>query len=95
MSHIMKFTEWESNGKWYCNDVSDLAHGSGYWWEPARMLNISLTDYILLLKNKFHATNFKFPEQKILLWDWKSYSDCHNFVRFINQEAKKRKYFIC
>lgn len=95
MSHIMKFTEWEQNGKWYCNDVSDLGHGSSFWWHPARMLNISLEDYILLLKDKFNAVNFKFPNQKILLWDWQSYSDCHRFMQFINKEAKKRKYFIC
>lgn len=95
MSHLLKFTEWESNGKWHCNDVSDLGHGSGYWWHPARMLNISLTDYVLLLKDKFHAVNFKFPNQNILLWEWQSYSDCHKFTLFINTEARKRKYFIC
>ena len=73
MSHLLKFTVWEQNGKWHCNDVSDLGHGSGYWWHPARMLGISLTDYVLLLKDEFHAVNFSFPNQKILLWDWQSY----------------------
>ena len=95
MSHLLKLSEWEQNEKWHCNDVSDLGHGSGFWWHIPRMLGISLTDYVLLLKDKFHAVNFKFPNQNILLWDWQSYTDCHNFVRFINNEAKKRKYFIC
>lgn len=95
MSHLLKFTEWEMNGKWYTNDVNDLAHGSAYWWHPARMLNISLTDYVLLLKNQFHAINFKFLNQRVLTWEWQSYADCHRFTLFINKEAIKRKYFIC
>ena len=95
MSHLLKFTVWEQNGKWHCNDVSDLGHGSGYWWHSARMLGISLTDYVLLLKDEFHAVNFSFPNQKILLWDWQSYTDCSRFANFINKEARKRKYFIC
>lgn len=95
MSHLLKFTEWEMNGKWYTNDVNDLAHGSAYWWHPARMLNIPLTDYVLLLKNQFHAINFKFLNQKVLTWEWQSYADCHRFTLFINKEAIKRKYFIC
>ena len=60
MSHLMKYTEWESASGWHCGDVSDLAHGSNFWWHPARMLNIELTDYILMLKDKFHAVNFSY-----------------------------------
>ena len=94
MSHLMKYTEWESATGWHCGDVSDLAHGSNFWWHPARMLNIELTDYILMLKDKFHAVNFSY-ENNVLLWNWKNYSDCHNFVLFINREAKKRSFFTC
>lgn len=95
MSHLLKFTEWESPSGWHCNDVSDLAHGSGYWWNVPRMLNIELTDYILLLKDKFNAVNFTYNiEQNVLLWHWKNYNDCHAFASFVNKEAKKRKFFV-
>lgn len=93
--HLLKFSEWESPTGWQCNDVSDLAHGSGYWWIVPRMLNISLEEYVFLLKDKFHATNFKYnKDANVLLWKWNNYQDCHNFTLFVNKEAKKRKFFI-
>ena len=96
MSHLMKFTEWQSpSGKWFTGDVSDLGNGSNYWWYPARMLGLELTDYILLLKNKFNAINFSYNSKyNVLFWDWENYKDCHNFTLFINKEARKRKFFI-
>lgn len=95
MSHLLKFSEWETVSGWHCNDVSDLAHGSGYWWHVPRMLNIELTDYIYLLKNNFNATSFYYNiDTNVLLWKWKTYSDCHNFTLFVNKEARKRKFFI-
>lgn len=97
MSHLLKYTEWQSGtGDWYTGDVSKLSEDSNAWWHVPRMLNISLTDYILLLKDKFHAVDFKFfPENNcLLLWRWKNYNDCHNFTLFVNREAKKRKFFI-
>ena len=97
MSHLMKFTEWQSAGnKWHTGDVSNLALGSNYWWNVPRMLNMELTDYVLLLKNKFNAKNFTYTkESNVLLWDWENYADCHRFTIFVNTEAKKRKFFIC
>ena len=96
MNHLLKYSEWESAQGWNSGDISDLAHGSNYWWLPARMLDISLTDYVLLLKNKFNAKNFKyFKDKNLLLWQWESYKDCHSFTLYINSEARKRKFFIC
>lgn len=96
MSHLLKYSEWESPTGWYSGDVSDLANGSNYWWFPARMLEISLTDYILLLKNKFNVYDFHYNKDKnVLIYYWKNYNDCHKFTLFINSEARKRKFFIC
>ena len=97
MSHLMKFTEWQSagTGEWHTGDLSDLAHGSNYWWNVPRMLNISLTEYILLLKDKFNAFNFRYNSKtNVLFWSWPSYADCHSFTIFVNKEARKRKFFI-
>ena len=96
MSHILKYTEWQSpTGYWYANDISDLAHGSGFWWHVPRMLNIELTDYILLLKNTFNVTKFYYNiEKNVLFYQWKNYNDCHRFILYINKEAKKRQFFI-
>ena len=95
MSHILKFSEWESPTGWHCNYTSDLAHGSGNWWNVPRMLGIELTEYVLLLKNDFHAFNFSYDAKyNVLLWKWKNYNDCHKFVTYVNKEAKKRKFFV-
>ena len=93
--HILKFTDWESPSGWHSNDTSDLANGSGNWWNVPRMLDLELTDYIILLKNKFNAINFHYDVvHNVLLWNWQSYTDCHNFTLYVNNEARKRKFFI-
>lgn len=43
-----------------CNDVSDLAGISGYWWVPARMLGISPASFVQLLIEKFQPDKIKF-----------------------------------
>lgn len=95
MSHLMKLTEWQSeSGKFHAGDVSDLAHGSNYWYNIPRMLGMELTDYILWLKDEFNASNFRyFKDSNLLLWDWNQ-SDCHRFLLYINKESRKRKFMI-
>lgn len=95
MAHILKYSEWESVSGWHSGDVSDLANNSNAWYLPARMLGISLTDYILLLKDRFGAIDFKYIKDKnLLLWKWKNYNDCHKFTLWVNAESRKRKFFI-
>lgn len=96
MSHILKYSEWQSpSGVWYCNDTSDLAGLSSKWWIPARMLGISLTDYILLLKDEFNATIVKYnSDTDILIYHWKNYADCHRFLLWINRMSKKANFII-
>ena len=95
MSHILKYTEWQSpTGKWHTNDISDLGNGSGFWWHVPRMLKMELTDYILFLKDKYNAVNFSYDVNKnVLLWDWEQ-KDCHQFTLYVNREAKKRQFFV-
>ena len=54
MAHVFKMTEWESNGKWMCGDVSALAANSNTWWYVPRMLSLSLEDYVKLLISRYH-----------------------------------------
>lgn len=92
---LLKYTEWESASGWHCGDVSDLAHGSNSWWYPARAMRISIEDYILLLKDKFHAKNFVyFKDKNLLLWQWENYIDCHKFCLVVNAAARQNKFMI-
>lgn len=92
MKQILKFSEWQGGAdEWRCADTTTWTG----WWYPARMLNISVTDYILLLKNKYHAENFYYIKDKnLLIWSWTNYNDCHAFVLFINKEARQRKFYV-
>lgn len=95
MSHLMKYTEWQSGSGKYCSgDVSDLAHNSNSWWYPARALGISVEDYVKMLINDFHAHNFYYSiDANVLFWDWTK-EDCHKFTLFINNVCRKKNFFI-
>ena len=95
MGHILKLEEWESNGRWHCGDVSALAAGSNNWWNIPTLLNISYTDYIYLLKDKFHATNFHYKAKyNVLLFSFSSLADCRKFKNYINKIAREKKFVI-
>ena len=98
MAHILKYTEWQgSSGRWYSNDVQELGKNSGAWYYPPRMLDMPLTNFILLLKDEYKVSNFSYDKEKnFLLYSWskENYSYCHKFTLFVNREAKKRKFMI-
>lgn len=95
MSHLMKYTEWESASGWHSGDVSDLAHNSNSWWYPARLLGMPPCDYISFLKNNYNAYDFKYYyDSNVLLWKW-SKKDCHAFTLFINKKSREKKFMIC
>ena len=85
MAHLLKMSEWKTGTDWHVADVNDLTHDSAGWWHPARMLNISLEDFVLLLINEYHATvQGWYPEsnngKSLLLFSWKNYSDAHRYL---------------
>ena len=95
MAHIYKLEEWDCNGKWYCGDVSALAANSNAWWYAPRLLNISLTDYILLLINTYHAIDVKyFQRTNVLIFAFSSLKDCRNYKNYINKIARERNFVI-
>lgn len=96
MAHVYKVDEWQSpTGEWYCNDVQDLAGISGKWWVPARILNLSLTNFVLLLKDKFNA-NIKtyYEPTDVLIFSWEKYAECHKYVLWINSMARKVNFIV-
>lgn len=86
----LKFKEWQSaSGRWYCNDNTHPQK----WWVPARMLGLSLTDFILLIKDKYGATIHSYClKTDVLIYSFNTEAEVHKFVLFINREARKRNY---
>lgn len=92
-------SEWQIGAKWYVADVSDLANDSAAWWIPARLLNLSLEDYIILLTDKYNATIDKWcPDsnngKSLLIFSWKNYSDAHRYKLDMNRIARNQKWTI-
>lgn len=95
MKHLYQMTEWESNGRWHCGDVSDLSHMSNAWWYPMRILELDIRDYVLLLKNEYNVVNFHYNvDANVLLFTWQSQTDMRRFKNLINRTAKQKKFFI-
>lgn len=96
MAHVYKCSEWSNtNGRWFCGDVEDLANDSNAWWIPCRILGIAPTDFILLLKDTFHASNFSYNiNANVLIFSWDKQSDMRKYKNWINDKARKANYII-
>lgn len=95
-AQLLKYTEWQdASGNWLCNDTSDLCSIRAKWWAPARMLNISPSEYVQLLITQFHPDRIKyFQEEEVLVFSWKSIVAQRKFKNWLNAEARKRKFII-
>ena len=100
MAHLFKCSEWESaSGKWYVADTSDLANDSAAWWIPARMLNLSLVDYINMLIKKYHAIiDGWYPEsnkgKSLLIFSFDNYKDAHQYLLDMNRISRQKNWTI-
>lgn len=82
----MKYTYWESAGKYFVNDTTNLCAETSKWWYPARLMRIPLTDFILLLKNKFNAFIISYNQQNdFLYYYFDSEINAKKFCNFINK----------
>lgn len=93
---LLKYSEWQSgSGRWFVNDISDLTSVRSMWWIPARLLEISLDNFILMLKNDFKVDYLTF-NGKTLIYSWaeKNYSNAHKFLLFINRKAREKNFII-
>ena len=93
---VFKMTEWQgSSGMWYCNDVSNLAGGSGNWWNAARAWNLSPAAFIQKLIDDFHPDKISYSLDKhVLTYCWKSQVSMRAFKNKTNAEARKHNYVI-
>lgn len=103
MAHLLKVTEWQgAGGRWRVADISDLAHDSAAWWIPARMLGISLEDYVTLLMEKYHADIEGWYAESnngksLLLFSWSAdnYKYAHQYLLDMNRIARNKNWTIC
>lgn len=93
MTHILKYEEWESNGKWLCGDVSALAAGSNTWWYVPSLLEITPVEFVKLLIEKFNCKYIKYSND-VLIYRFSSLADCRKYKNYINKIAREKKFYI-
>lgn len=93
---LWKASEWETSSGWHCNCTDNLAGGSSLWYLPARILNISPADLIILMKDKYNAeVNFCGTKDNfIVLFTWEKQSDMRLWKNFINRKAREINFQI-
>lgn len=97
---IYKVTEYQSpTGKWHVGNYTAVGKNSNAWYYIPRMLNMPLTDYILMLRDKYNATIESWTEYDngwppLLLYSWENHADAHKFLLMVNKEARARKFSI-
>lgn len=96
MAHLYKCSEWSDPcGRWYVNDVEELATVSSRWWTPVRMLEMTPEDYVLMLRDKFHANHFHYTkEANVLIFSFDTQADARAYKNWINAEARRRHYVV-
>lgn len=96
MAHLYRMSEWEGcSGHWFVNDLEELSSVSSKWWTPVRMLGMTPNEYVLMLKNKFHANYISYTkESNVLIFSFKTQAEARVFKNYMNKEARKRNY-IC
>ena len=93
---VFKMTEWQgSSGMWYCNDVSNLAGGSGDWWNAARAWNLPPVKFIEMLIKDFHPDKISYSlDKNVLTYCWKSQVHMRSFKNACNRQARLHNYII-
>ena len=94
---LYKMTEWEStcSHQWYCNDVSNLAHGSGEWYHAARACNLTPAAFIEMLVKDFHPDKIQyFKDKNVLVYSWNNQVDMRKLKNYVNKQARLNNYQI-
>ena len=93
MAHLYKATEWKETDHWFCSDIEDLGNWSGAWWIPARILGISLTDFVKILINDFNVSYIHYNEKyDFLNYYWNNQADMRKYKNMINAAARKKNF---
>ena len=94
---LYEVSEWQSTGSglYYCNNVKDIAHGSGNWWIPARILNLTPAAFVEFLIKEYKPDKISYNEEKnFLYYAWTTPENCHKWKLYINKQARKVNYII-
>ena len=94
---LFHLDEWQSTGTkiWYCEHTSSYPQGVQKWVVPARILGLSVDDFLRMLIKDFKPDVITVKEDgSFVSWGWSKQSEMRKFKNFINSEARKKNFQI-
>lgn len=87
---------WQgSSGKWYCNNTKNLGAGSGEWYLPARILDMTPAAFIEYLIKEFKPDYCYYDEDKnFFSYAWADYGNCNRWKLYINKVSRQKNFQI-
>ena len=88
--------EWQgASGIWYCEHTGSYPQGVQKWVVPARILGVSVDEFLKLLIEKFKPDHISYcKDGSFVSWGWSKQSEMRKFKNFINSEARKKNFQI-
>lgn len=82
-------------------DTHDLSHDSSVWVHPARLLDMTASEYATFLINEWKVDHIHYYNKDtsrencgLLYFWWKKYDIAHKYQLFINRKAKEKNWTI-
>lgn len=97
MSKLYKASEWVDLHGMVHVQCDDLVGTGRNWIEPARIMNIKPSEFVIKLREEFKAeiTPYR-KDNKVLFigYAWKSLTDARRFKNYINKLSREKDYKI-
>ena len=93
---LYRLEEWQgASGIWYCEHTSSFPANVEKWVIPARVLNMSVDDFLRMLIKDFKPDVITIKKDgSFVSWGWSKQSEMRKFKNFINSEARKKNFQI-
>lgn len=93
---LYRLEEWQgASGIWYCEHTSSFPANVEKWVIPARVLNMSVDDFLRMLIKDFKPDIVTIKNDgSFVSWGWSKQSEMRKFKNFINSEARKKNFQI-
>lgn len=99
MKKLFKMDEFESPTGWHVSAFNCVGPNQNYWFWPARVLGISVPEFVHLLIKEYHIIPISYTIydngwQPLFLWHWPNYQTAHSFLLRINREARNKHFYV-
>lgn len=88
---LFHLDEWQSTGTkiWYCEHTSSYPQGVQKWVIPARVLNMSVDDFLRMLIKDFKPDVITVKKDgSFVSWGWKSLTAMRKYKNWMNAQSR-------